>query len=85
MAYLGCILFGLIFLVMTAQSTGSLQERLTQTVAWIHGWAPFSYVIILIVLVSPVVSIKIMNSWPKRVEPENPMAKYRHGNDVVDD
>jgi NADH:ubiquinone oxidoreductase subunit 6 (subunit J) len=77
MAYIGCILFGLLFMVMTAQSTGSLQARMAQTFAWIHGWAPFSYLIILIVIVAPVVSIKIMNSWPKREEPEDPMAKYR--------
>jgi NADH:ubiquinone oxidoreductase subunit 6 (subunit J) len=77
MAYIGCILFGLIFVVMTAQSTGSLQARMEQTFHWIHSWAPFSYLIILIIVVAPFVSVKIMNSWPKRVEPEDPMAKYR--------
>jgi hypothetical protein len=85
MAYLGCILFGLIFLVITAGSTGSLQERVGQTIAWIHAWAPFSYLIILILLLSPMVSLKIMHSWPKRVEPEDPMAKYRHRDDVLED
>jgi len=84
MAYIGCILFGLMFLVMTAKSTGSLQARMDQTFAWINAWAPFSYLLILIVLVAPVVSVKIMNSWPKHVEPEDPMAKYRHSNDVVE-
>lgn len=77
MAYVGCILFGLIFVVMTAQSTGSLQARVEHTVTWIHAWAPFSYLIILMLLVAPFISMKIMNSWPKREEPEDPMAKYR--------
>ena len=87
MAYIGCILFGLLFMVMTAQSTGSLQARIAQTFAWIHGWAPFSYLIILIVILSPFVSIKIMHSWPKRVEPEDAMAKYRReaANGTVED
>jgi len=31
----------------------------------------------LIVLLSPVIMMKVMNSWPKREEPEDPMAKYR--------
>jgi NADH:ubiquinone oxidoreductase subunit 6 (subunit J) len=77
MAYVGCILFALVFLVISTQQTGSLQERMGQTVHWIHSWAPFSYLIILIVLVAPVVMMKMMNSWPKREEPEDPMAKYR--------
>jgi hypothetical protein len=85
MAYIGCILFGLMFVIMAAQSDGSLQQRIDHTFAWIHGWAPFSYLIILLILISPVIMLKVMNSWPKRVEPENPMAKYRHPNDVVED
>ncbi len=85
MAYIGCILFGLMFVVMTAQSNGTLQQRMDHTFAWIHGWAPFSYLIILLVLVSPLIMLKVMNSWPKRVEPENPMKKYREANDVVEE
>jgi NADH:ubiquinone oxidoreductase subunit 6 (subunit J) len=77
MAYVGCILFGLLFLVMTAQQNGTLASRLEGTFKWIHGWAPFSYIIIAIVVLSPVIMMKVMNSWPKREEPEDPMAKYR--------
>jgi hypothetical protein len=73
------------FMVMTAQSNGTLQQRMDSTFAWIHGWAPFSYIIILLIMLAPVVSLKIMNSWPKHVEPENPMKKYRSGADVVED
>jgi hypothetical protein len=77
MAYIGCILFGLLFLVMTAQSNGSLAARIDQTFAWIHGWAPFSYIIIVIVIVAPFACMRVIQSWPKRPEPEDPMAKYR--------
>jgi len=87
MAYVGCILFGLIFLVISAKSSGAMGVRMNQTLAWLHAWAPFSYLLVLIVLAAPIVSFKIMRSWPKYVEPEDPMARYRHGadNDVLED
>ena len=85
MAYLGCVLFGLIFVLMTVGSSGALGARMAETFAWIHRWAPFSYLLLMIVLAAPIASIKIMASWPKHVEPEDPMAKYKHANDVVED
>jgi hypothetical protein len=85
MAYLGCILFALMFVVMQSQANGSLAARMSQTFAWLHDWAPFSYLIILIIVAAPAVAVKIINSWPKREEPENPMAKYKNATDVVED
>jgi hypothetical protein len=85
MAYLGCALFGLLFFVMAGMSNGSIGARMDQTFAWLHAWAPFSYLLILLVLAAPIVSVKMIASWPKHVEPENPMAKYRNGDDVIDD
>jgi hypothetical protein len=84
-AYLGCILFALIFVLMSAKSNGALGARMDSTLTWMHNWAPFSYILLLLLLAAPLVSVKIMQSWPKRVEPEDPMAKYRHANDVVED
>ena len=77
MAYLGCVLFGLFFLVMTSQQNGTLQARIDGTFNWLHAWAPFSYLIILIVIASPIVMMKLMASWPARKEPEDPMRKLR--------
>jgi hypothetical protein len=77
MAYIGCILFALIFVVLSAQQTGTLQARIEHTVTWTHSWAPFSYLIILMLIVAPFISLKIISSWPKREEPEDPMSKYR--------
>lgn len=85
MGYVGCVLFGLIFLVLTAKSGGALGARVDQTFAWIHAWAPFSYILLLILVAAPAVSMKIMASWPKHQEPEDPMAKYRHSDDVIHD
>jgi hypothetical protein len=77
MAYIGCVIFGLFFLVMTSQQNGTFQARMEGTLHWLHAWAPFSYLIIAIVLFSPVAMMKVMNAWPERKEPEDPMAKYR--------
>ena len=85
MGYVGCVLFGLIFILMTAVSNGTLSARVEHTIAWIHAWAPFSYLLMVVLLAAPAVSLKIMNSWPKHVEPEDPMARYRHADDVVED
>ena len=79
--YIGCVLFGLIFVLMSAQSTGALGTRMDQTLAWLHAWAPFSFIL----LAAPVASFIIMHSWPKHEEPEDPMARYRHGDDAVED
>ena len=77
MAYIGCILFALFFFFISTQQSGSLQARMDGTFRWIHSWAPFSYLIIVIVLIAPVVMMKVMHSWPERKEPDDPMAKYR--------
>jgi hypothetical protein len=45
--------------------------------AWMVAWAPLSYVIVLILIAAPIVSIALIRTWPVHVEPENPMAKYR--------
>jgi len=58
---------------------------MSQTLAWLHAWAPVSYLLIALVLAAPIASLKIMHSWPKHVEPEDPMARYRHADDVMED
>ena len=89
-SYIGCFLFGMIFVVMSAQQTGSLQARMTNTWAWIHNWAPYSYVLIAFLMLAPAVMVHLMHTWPKYVEPDDPMAKYRREasdpfNDTIDD
>jgi hypothetical protein len=71
MSYIGCFLFGAFFLVMTAQTSGSsLNARLNQTLGWIQGWAPFSYVLIVMMLAAGVVSIWSIFTWPKEERPD---------------
>jgi uncharacterized membrane protein len=44
---------------------------------WLGAWAPFSYLIMVVVIAAPLAAIRMMLSWPQHVEPESPMAKYR--------
>jgi hypothetical protein len=80
MNYIGCALFGLFFLLMTAQTDGSsLHARMTQTLSWIHDWSPFSYLIMLVMLVAVAVSIGIMSVRPElEEESEDLIIEYRH-------
>ena len=48
------------------------------------AWAPFSYVIVLVVLLAPIVSFVMMARWPHHVEPPNPMSRYKQ-DDVMPD
>jgi len=77
MSYIGCFLFGAFFLVMTAQTSGSsLNARLNQTLSWIHGWAPFSYVLIVMMLAAGAFSLWSVVTWPK--EERQDQAETQH-------
>jgi len=75
--FIGACLFVLIFLLISPPSRAFLLASMTGTSAWIASWAPFSYILLAIAAVAPIVGIYIIKSWPVHVEPENPMAKYR--------
>ena len=77
MNYIGCALFALMFFVMTAQTSGSIHDRLSQSMSWLHDWSPYSYLMILILVIAGIVSAMSTMSVPEREEPEDPMAKYR--------
>ena len=75
--YLGLVLFVLVFALITPQSQAFLHDSTTSLGAWIAAWAPLSYLLLLILLAAPFAGVHLIRSWPKRVEPENPMAKHR--------
>jgi hypothetical protein len=83
--YIGLILFMLIFVLMAPQSRAFLAGAAAGAGAWISGWAPFSYILLMILVVSPFVAIHLVRTWPARVEEENPMAKYRKENPAAED
>ena len=77
MTSIGLILFVLIFVVIAPQSQKFLLGVAASTVAFLTAWAPFSYLLVLIVLAAPFVGMYLVNNAPRTVVPENPMAKYK--------
>jgi cell division protein FtsW (lipid II flippase) len=77
MMYLGAILFLLFFVMIAPQSRTFVLGLATAAGAFIADWAPFSYVLVLILVAVPFVVMYMVHTAPQRVDPENPMAKYR--------
>jgi hypothetical protein len=70
-------LFLLTFLMIAPQSRAYLGACLTSAGGWINAWAPFSYVMLMMLPMAALASMYIVKNWPVRIEPESPMAKYR--------
>jgi hypothetical protein len=77
MMTLGVILFLLVFVMIAPQSRTFLTGLAAGAGAWIADWAPFSYILLLILLAAAFAGIYLVHTWPARVDEENPMAKYR--------
>jgi hypothetical protein len=75
--FLGATLFALLFIMIAPASRAFVIGCFSGAATWITGWAPFSFVIIAIVVGAGLYSIHLVRTWPVHVEPENPMAKYR--------
>jgi hypothetical protein len=81
----GLILFVLVFILIAPKSQAFLGVLAADAGKWISDWAPFSYIIVLFMVVAPFVAIHLIRSWPERVEEGNPMSKYKKQDDVVED
>jgi len=85
MMFAGAILFILIFVLMTPQCQAFLHGSAESATSFLNAWAPFSYVLLGMLLIGPLVAGYLMHTWPKHEVPENPMAKYRRDSPSVDD
>lgn len=85
--YLGCTLFGVFFLVMTAKTGGSgLGARMADTLSWFHNWSPFSYLIVLAILAPVGVVIRLMSAQPElEKDPSDWVVEYRHEGSGTED
>jgi len=87
--FLGIALFGLIFMVLvgTGSNGGAIGSKTGEMMEWLHYWAPYSYIILALLFLAIIGSVHLMHSWPKHVEPDDPMRKYRHPEveDVMED
>jgi hypothetical protein len=77
MGYLGCILFGLVFLFLSPKVRGAITGRLESSTDWIFQAAPFSYIGIGLLLLAPLVAIIVLKTSPKPEEPDNPLARLK--------
>jgi hypothetical protein len=82
--FLGTALFVVVIVLVAPQSRLFLMTCLASAVGFIHDWAPFSYLLVMLLLASMFGAIYALKTWPQSQEPENPMAKYRR-EDPIDD
>jgi hypothetical protein len=82
--FIGTGLFIVVVVLIAPQSRLFLMTGLASAVGFIHDWAPFSYLLVLLLLASIFGAIYALKTWPQTQEPESPMAKYRR-EDPVDD
>jgi hypothetical protein len=81
---LGPIIFLAFFLLIAPKTRAMISGMLGNSGDWISHWAPFSYIILALLLVAGIFSMKLMVHWPKIPEPDNPLARYKPGEDVID-
>jgi hypothetical protein len=75
--FLGAILFLIIFILLAPQSRAFLTGLMVNFGTLMTAWAPFSYILVALLLGTLFAGLYVIQSWPAHVEPENPMAKYR--------
>ncbi len=75
--FIGACLFVLMFIMIAPGPQAFLLASATGASHWLLSWAPFSFILLAMLVAAPVVSIYLMKTWPVQEEPENPMAKYR--------
>lgn len=77
MMFLGAFLFIIFFVMIAPKSQAFVLGLAAGAGAWISDWAPFSYILLVILVVAPFAGMHVVRTWPVRVDEENPMAKYR--------
>lgn len=85
MAFLGTILFALFFVLLTPKTRNLLVAVMVGAGDWIVKWAPYSYFLLMIVVIVPAVAALMIIKWPQAPEPENPLARYKDAADVIED
>ena len=85
MAYLGTLLFALFFILLSSKSREFLGNVFAGAGDFIDKWAPFSYIVLAIIVLVPVIAAITLIKWPQPPEPENPMARYKGAEDVLED
>jgi hypothetical protein len=85
MAFLGTILFALFFLFLSSKTRTFIVNIFGGAGEFLDKWAPYSYFGLGIVVLIPILVALVLIKWPEPPEPENPMARYKAAQDVIED
>ena len=85
MAILGTVLFTLFFVLLAPKTRNMLAAVVTGAADWVVKWAPYSYFLLLIIVIVPALAALVIIKWPQPPEPENPLARYKAAQDVIED
>ena len=85
MAFLGTIVFAVFFLLIAPKSRAMLGGVLDGAGDWVTKWAPVSYFLIAVGVLVPALAALVVVKWPQAPEPENPLARYKSAQDVIED
>ena len=85
MAYLGTILFGLIFLMLSSKTREFIGGAFGSAGDFMSKYAPLSYLILAVFILIPALAALVLIKWPQPPEPENPMTVYKAAQDVIED
>lgn len=80
----GTIAFIVFFLLIAPKSRAMLAAWVEDAGKWVIVWAPLSFIVIAIVLAASIAAAVLMVKWPKVEEPENPLARYKAAEDVLE-
>ncbi len=83
-AMLATLAFLIVFLFLAPSTRAVILASVGGGIHWLNEWSPFSWVILGILMSTPVISYLIMARWPKPEEPENPLKKSKQ-DDVLSD
>lgn len=84
-AYLGTLCFALFFLFLSAKSRAFIGGAFDAAGDFMNKWAPASYIVLAIVVLVPTVAALLLIKWPQPPEPENPLARFKTADDVIED
>jgi hypothetical protein len=82
--FIGTILFMVVIVMIAPHSRQFVMDSVASAGNFIDAWAPFSYVLMLLLVAATFGFMYVLKSWPQTEEPENPMAKYRREEPVDD-
>jgi hypothetical protein len=77
MGIAGTVLFVLIFLLLAPSSRDHIGHVFGEAAEWIGKWSPYSYGVLVLVLVIPVAALIAVMRAPGPPEPENPLARFK--------